>query len=379
MALVVAAELVGGAARADSGRVSAPEIRRPLPDGASAKIILVSTAGASSAVGALVTELLGRQGIQCEHSEVARFDPQALFDEPTSEPRVLVGIVLEPTRASLYFRGPTGQRFLLRKLALPNGLDEVGQELIAQVVESSTLALFYSTDGLSRAQVNDALAREPKEAQTRAAAASPAAVRAPSPSARPSAPLAQPARPNQTAPSPFEVMFGVRYVAAWAGPKLGLLHGPGLELGIAHRSRVLIRARLTGERWFERSFSGDEVSARLGGFALRGGAELGLPLAASQTLLAGLAAGADVLRLEPRSSPSNQISLAAPSTDVAPVLRLELRYERVFSRIVLAAGPFLDASLVDTHYDVLEGGVRHRVAAPWLARPGFALASAFSF
>lgn len=96
-------------------------------------------------------------------------------------------------------------------------------------------------------------------------------------------------------------------------------------------------------------------------------------------LVAGFAAGADVLRLEPERGKASDIVLAPASTDIVPVLRFGLCYELVFSRLTFAAGPFLDASLVDTHYDLLEGSQRRRVTSPWLVQPGGALGCGVRF
>jgi hypothetical protein len=327
-----------------------------------ATIYLISSDGEHAELRALLAELLERQGIECKLASAPRFDPEALMTEDDDDARVLVFLKLEPERARLYFRGPGGARFLLRRLELSRGLDELGSELIAQVVESSVLALLHSSAGLSRDQASAELARE--ETSVKGST--------PTPKARPAP------RPRSAAPA-LRFGAGVRYAASWGGAELGLAHGPGLELGLRYGSTGFVRAHLSAERWFEQAFRAGAIEAEVQTFALRAGLSLALPLGSSQHLVSALGAGADVRRLEPLRVTAGATTLAAPDTSVLASLRGELRYELALEPLRLAGGALLDVSLVDTHYDFIEGGERKRVVEPWLLRPGVLLGFGWDF
>jgi hypothetical protein len=80
----------------------------------------------------------------------------------------------------------------------------------------------------------------------------------------------------------------------------------------------------------------------------------------------------------PGPSVAQDIVLSSASTRPVPVLRFELRYELVFGHIALAAAGFIDASLVETRYELAESGARRPLDAPLPARPGAALAVTWS-
>ena len=122
-------------------------------DDARALVVLVGEAAKSDKLTAVLSELLERERVALEFERKSRFRPSALLASSGGDSRVWVFISSTKRVAKLYFRGPFGNRFLLRKLELQNGLDEVGRELIAQVVETSILTLLRSEAGLSREQM----------------------------------------------------------------------------------------------------------------------------------------------------------------------------------------------------------------------------------
>jgi hypothetical protein len=312
-------------------------------------IFVIGTAAESEELRAGLSDLLGSHGISYELATAARFDPDALMAQSGGDRHVRVFVKLERDRARLYFRGPGGARFLLRRLALPNGLDEMGSELVAQVLESSVLALLQSSAGLSRAQASAELARE---------AAAPPASTPPNPSRPPAA-----ARPLR-----FEL--GARYGAGWSGAELGLAHGPGVEIGLRFGAPGFVRAALVAERWFEQSLRARGIEAEVQATAARVGVALGIAPGPGHALVGGLGFGVDVRRVTPTRATFSSIELAESDTRAVPVLRAELRYELAARRLRFAAGPLLDWPLVDTHFDLLEAGRRVRVVEPWPVRPG---------
>ena len=136
IARLLSASLVAALVLSSAARASA-EKGRP----SRALVVLIGNAGTSEGLRSVLSELLERQGVAVEYEERAHFSPSALLSE-SRDTRVWVFVSQSGSRvAKLYFRGPSGARFLLRQLELKNGLDEVGRELIGQVVETSTVAL----------------------------------------------------------------------------------------------------------------------------------------------------------------------------------------------------------------------------------------------
>jgi hypothetical protein len=348
-----------------------------------ASVVIVSRDSEHQELAALLDELLRRQAIVSELSHAARFDSDALFLEPTDGSGVLVFVVIEPRGARLYFRGPGGERFLLRKLVLPSGLDAVGKELIAHVVESATLALLRSTEGLSREQASAELTRE-VEASSDASETTRADENAKAATPQKAKPLHEPALrapPSSGTILPaFELAFGARYGAFWAGSGFGFSHGPGAELSVAHRVNRfwLVRVRVLGERHFSQTLSSAELEASVRSTPLRGGVDLGFAPNAAHRFFLAAAAGADLVHVVPGPSVAEDIVLGSASTRAVPVLRFELRYELVFGHVALAAAGFVDASLVETRYELAESGTRRPLNAPLQARPGAALAVTWS-
>ena len=153
-AAVPAASGVDAGTRSDAATTATDALRE------TAVVVLVGDARSSSELVFVISELLLRQNVQPQFVPAQRFSPRELLDAGAGDTRVWVYIALAgPQRARLYFRGSLGQRVMLRELALRAGLDEVGRELIARVVEGATGALLHSQEGLSRAEAEVEVAR----------------------------------------------------------------------------------------------------------------------------------------------------------------------------------------------------------------------------
>jgi hypothetical protein len=339
-----------------------------------AHVVLVGEAGRGDALTAVLSELLTRQNVVPEFERRERFRTNALLAESTGDSRVWVFVTRpSPYVARLYFRGPQGNRFLLRELLLKNGLDELGRELIAQVVETSTVALLRSEAGLSREEASRdlSLQGEPQDSGDDApvvAAPPPAATSAEPPREGDGAP------PARGGPSRFAFEISARLAEKWAGSDFSLDTGIGAETGLGYRlsPSLFVRGRLVFEYGLGQSIETTSVNADTRTIALRFGVDLGTRQG-MHGFAAGVSAGADVVRLTPTSTPDASLAPAAPFTDTAPVMRIEARYELTLDAFRASAGLFGDVALVDTHYDVRIGDEVLPVAEPWAVRPGLAL------
>lgn len=355
------------------------ENRESRNDEARALVVLIGEAAKSDELTAVLSELLERERVALEFERKSRFRPSALLASSGGDPRVWVFISSTKRVAKLYFRGPFGNRFLLRKLDLQKGLDEVGRELIAQVVETSISTLLRSEAGLSREQLKADLshASEPDENSAEATLGKPdEAATVPAPPSDRSAGES----PAKSAASPFELELGARGVAKWTGGDLGADHGAGAEAALAYnRSRgFLLRARLLFEYGFGQGITTPALSATVRTTALRAGVDFG-PTFGKSALVIGLGFGVDLARITPETARDASLVLAESSSATTPVARLEARYELTSGIFRMAAGLFGDAPLVDTHYDVRGPGGLQPIAEPWPIRPGVLVVLGFCF
>jgi hypothetical protein len=340
-----------------------------------AHVVLVGEAGRGEELSAVLSELLTRQNVVPDFERRERFRSNALLEESTGDSRVWVFVTRpSPHVARLYFRGPHGNRFLLRELALKNGLDELGRELIAQVVETSTVALLRSEAGLSREEASRdlSLQGEPQEGGDDipvVAALPPSAQSAEPPGdANDGAPTAR------GGPSRFTYELSARLAEKWAGSDFSIDTGVGAETGLAYglSPSLFVRGRLVFEYGLGQSIETASVNADVQTSALRLGVDLGTRRG-PHGFAAGVSAGADVTRVQPAQPPDASLAPAARFTDTTPVVRLEARYELALGAFRATAGVLGDVSLEDTHYDVRIGDGSTPVAEPWAVRPGLAL------
>jgi hypothetical protein len=321
-----------------------------------AVVALIGTAGANAELAAVLTELLERQGVKTDIESEDRFEPDALLSQGAHDARVRVFVVLRGEHeARLYFRSPLGERFLLRKLALRSGLDEVGRELIAQVVETSTVALLHSSAGISRDEASASLSEERAEAAPVKAVAAPAPLTTAKAPTEPKAELAG--------------ALGGHGFLQWMDDQ-GPVVGYGIEgaLGVVLPSNWIVRGAVDGDYRMPQDHAAGAVRATTSSFALRAGADAG-KLFGVHALLLGLGAGLDFDHAAARSE-SSSVKPAAPSDSTAPIFRGAIRYELYKRHFWVSAAVFTDLSAVHTHYDLAEGRAAVRVADFWSVRPG---------
>ncbi|MBN2193753.1 MAG: hypothetical protein JW751_13130 [Polyangiaceae bacterium] len=211
------------------------------------EVTLVGEAAQSPALVRSIDALARSEGITPRFLYLARL-PRASLAEVAAQPgpgfvRVWVELPA-PNSALLLIAAPAAQRYVVRELPLQNALDEVGREQIAQVVQSSTLALLRGDQGLDRDSMQRALAAtanpsrppttNPSEGQSARAATR-------------TAPTNRTARRARTDPggaaSFGKVEAGLSYSLAWTGPELEERHalGPTFRSIGTHRRQNALR------------------------------------------------------------------------------------------------------------------------------------------
>lgn len=358
-----AASLVVATALAHGVRAEPPP-DRGLGDtrGERARVVLIGPAGRNEDLRSVLSELLERRGIEVEWEERPRFSSKALLAE-SADARVWVFVSqFGPHVAKLYFRGPSGARFLLRQLALKNGLDEIGRELIGQVVETSAVALLRSNAGVSREEARAGMSEE--EAAEAPGDSEPPPDRAPPEAA---------SEGKNSKRGRLEWDLDARGTLKWSGGDLGFDHALGLETSFGTRlgTAAFVRGRVTAEYGFGQTIEAEGVTATVRATALRAGVDVGTKTGASAFSIGALG-GADLRTITPVSSASPSLQLEATSRSAVPIVRLEARYELSIGAFRATAGLFADASLSDTSYDMRNAGGVRTVAAPWRVSPGAA-------
>jgi hypothetical protein len=359
LAFAQAASVLAQAApvRAQDAAVQVP-VREQ--EATSAVVVLVGEAGQSAELSAVIRELLLRQGLVAQIEARPRFEPEVWLDTSAADPRAFAFVVLESEqRAQLYFRGPRGERFLRRELTLRDGLDEVGRELIARVLETSTDALLHSSEGLSRDEARAGLAQDAP------------AIEPPSAPAEP-----EPAPPRAAAPrepaQALDVLLGARVLGHLTGEDLGARLAAGLELAVAWHAPgwPRLRARIELEASLPQTLQAESADASILSFPMRAGFEIGT----SFDLYVGLLTGFDLVHLQPDELRDEDLVLAEASTELVPSSRAEVRYEIALSRgLWLGLSALVDVPWTATHYEVVRAGTRQRIASPWALQPGIAL------
>ena len=358
------------AAREGIGSVPPDEVSSPARDH-SAVVVLVGPAGESEALSELIEELLADVAITPRFSRVAGMKRAELLDQAAqpSSGRARVWVILSgPDLALLLFAGPSGDRYLVRQVPLRSGLDELGRERIAQVLQSSLLMLLRGDTGLTRAEMRVAVQKTEDAAP----------IGPPSHGAMRGPPRAEPPRRQAPAARPLAApRLGLGYAAAWTGPAMGARHGPALQVGLDAIGGTVLHMSVTLERDFDQTHDAAEVGVRTQTtsvrFLLGGQWRLG----GSTGWYARAGAGLDATRVAPTQVRESAVRLRNGLTDVTAVTRAEAGVTLDCGPFVVDLGPRLDVSPHDTHYDLADEGQDRRVVTPWPAVPGVQVSGAW--
>ncbi|MGA7123290.1 MAG: hypothetical protein WBY94_24525 [Polyangiaceae bacterium] len=252
-----------------------------------------------------------------------------------------------PVRMRIYFANWNAERFLLREVPLPDGLNELALETLGQVIASSLSALMTDAHaGMSRAEITSVLQPE----------------------------TAKPEPEPEPAPGPpLTATWSLFYAMQTFAPEQSIEHGPGLL--------ATLGPRVDGWRpgvWISAQYQLPEtidtglIGVRLDTVALRAGVQMARPLGSrvSMALRAGL--GGDVIHIAPRKGSSDPPTTLSPDrfswgyaaqVALASTIRLDAGFALCLALIA-------DVDLDMRHYDVMVDGAAMRAVTPWWVRPG---------
>jgi hypothetical protein len=287
-----------------------------------------------------------------------RVDPEAAFrSDSTGAAAIRIAIELRAgTEARLTLGDTRSDRFVVRRVPLQNGLDELGREQIGQIVRFATLAL--------RAGSSQTLSRT----EARAAVASWAAPRV-----------------RETSPPPR---------LGQAPPRWAVDLGPIWSVSIFSREIPVVQELAAGAAvggiashvwgWVEAGYrfpardEGQPIGVELRAASLRFGVAAGQVRTRSLSFSGGAGIGLDRVRFAPIGA-SASVQPAAPNAFWNAGARLMLGGDwRATTRLTIGARLACDIAAADVHYDLrgADGSAR-RVVTAFRVAPGLGVTIAW--
>ena len=377
LGLALALGLAARCALAEVG--SSPSSRQTSGEADRVTICLIGEAAQSQELRSVLNELLERDNVDTRFLERARLGSEDVLE--TSSEGKAVDVFIVPRRrdgARLYFRAADHQRFLVRDVVLRSGLDAIGREVIAQVVEAAVVSLLHSGAGISRAEVKAELESGVGDAQPSATPAprqKPARVPFagdPSPDS-----AARAARTRSRSPVALEGWLAAKYAVTWSGAGQSAQSGPGFELGIGAQRTWFVRTRLSVEFDLPAQISAGPIDARVSSDRYRALLDLGTALGPARAVAVSVGIGQDRSTFEPRASRDPGVLPAPASRSTPGVVHSGVRFEAGLADFRCALAAALEIPLVRTPYQITRGSSTQQLAQPWAVRPAVALSLAW--
>lgn len=276
--------------------------------------------------------------------------------------------LLSDRRARLFFtvalRDGGEFKYLQRDIELRDGLDEIGQERLAQVLHSAIWALWEGRDETPKSDIVERIRRD----HTPATPASP-----PSPRSRP--------RPPQSTESSFGSRnsgsstgwtAALGYAGSGRGGE-GLAHGPLLRVGVLPAFASWAELSAAGQYHWPRRVV-ETVAVDLEEWQLSLALAATWPLHPRVALRVASGPGVAFVYYEPRSSGATDWELGDAKGEQRAFVFCQLGAEWVLApgwsiRGMLA----LDMPLVRTHYDVRSANHQRTLFSAWMWQPGASL------
>jgi hypothetical protein len=327
---------------------STPSLAQPEPP-RQIEVVLVGALGDDPVFAARVTSWFAPQRFHVRVRRARFLDAKQVLS-PTADVAVHVFVTLrEDTLARLYFASESAtsseSSYFLRELRLENGLDEIGAEHVAEVLNLSTQAFLEGQAQSARAELEQTLQAEP----------------APEPKVSPPLPSAAVAKPLSPAtgdtgaarPRAARRAWGARvgYALSYRADE-GTWHGPSAAFELALWKMLGLRAAAQGTLPGQRELSPLEL--RFYGVAFVMAATLRHALAEGVDLQWFVGPALDVVRYAPVRPLSSEYAAGAAATEARPGLAggvgaLWGKWP-VVALVAQATLPF-----TKTHYDVLRG------------------------
>jgi len=348
------------------------------------EIILVGKAGQDPEFGGRITSWFDSTRFRVGVHRAAEIVPQEILS-PQRDQTVHAWVVLaSPDRARIYFATTMGPKnratYLLRDLALEQGLDEMGAERIAQVLYLSTVALVDGQAASGREEVERLLSQETTTAPSRGLtqprdAAKPAESPRRQPVTRARARRRDRDPGESSTPTPaLTVQAGVGYGASARGDE-GIWHGPRATLLVRFRdgfgAQALVQSALPTTRGMQ------DLELQFYGGLLGIAGSYQHELFREAKLEWSVGPGLEVVHYRPVRSLSSEITAGRGDTEARPaaVASVSAVFRDSRPKIVVALQGV--APLLDSHYDVVVGDQRRVVGKSWALVPSLGMEARF--
>ncbi|MBI5487258.1 MAG: hypothetical protein HY905_07995 [Deltaproteobacteria bacterium] len=347
-------------------------------------VVIAAMPDDAAALEDALREPLERQGVRLRWMRVEWFELSAVVVPDASAPPAaarawfdLVGIsrrAVEPDRpaAVVYLVDGPWDHVLVRTVPLDAGLDEVARQELAEILASGVEGIIAgAAPGRSREEVRLELG---------VAAPVEPPVEPLSPDAPPvELPLPPPEPPEPAFADRFALELGAGYELSGVSSGAAVAHGFELRLGLAQREGGMrFGGSVSGAYRLPLEAAGEAVGVRLDIGSIRARVFLDFPFGSWFVLRAGVGAGLDLARVEPRQTQDSDLQLAPVGYEAAGVLQAAVGGGIALGQgIGLWLGLGIDIDVAHRRYVVDRGGPREVVLEPWPVRPFGSVAVAF--
>jgi hypothetical protein len=319
------------------------------------EIVIAASPSDASLLEGLMRAGLSRTGVAIQTSRAERLDVREVVTPASSTRPAAVRVWFDlqtPGQAVIYMADEAWERVLVRRMSLPNGLDEVGREALTFVLKSSVEAMLRGAQiGVSREEAKEIIG---EEATSRDGVARD--------------------RPDEKSPAAAETggpptfAFGLAYEVQGYAKAAPIAHGPAVLLALGDRG-FHHAAWLTGTYRTPAELETDSVDVHMTSFGFRGGFTFNPRLGATAWLSAGAWAGVDWYKAEPRIKEGVEVQSISVVTSVSPSVRPVVGLGFSVGQALLLLQLGLDLDLSRTRYVVQTDGVGSYVLSPWAVRP----------
>lgn len=332
---------------------------------AEVQIAIVAKGECPPALHERIAEQVAEIADHLSWSCLASFDAEEPFRSPNVDPDTLqIWVDVTPaSEARLTLRDVRADRFVVRRIPLPRGLDEIGREEIGQIVRSAALAVLVGpAESMNREQARAEISRWTQPKPSPPATTSPGSRPASEPT-RESTRTDRPARLLQIGPVVSARVFATSIPlveAVGVTAAVGRPNGIGLWIDVEYQVPARDNA--------------SPVGVQLDAVAVRAGLLASVAMRPSLTARLGAGAGFTRTSFSPLGD-SSTITTAPPDAFFSLVGRVSAGVDVRASRSVTAGvAIFCDVVGADVHYDLHESdGSTRRVLTPFRLQPGVAL------
>ncbi len=290
---------------------------------------------------------LSHAGVQFDFRRIARLQRNDVLQPAAGDdgvPRVFIDLG-NPFVGRICIADGHLERFLLRELDLPTGLDELGREALAQAVEASMAALLDGqTPGLSREQASQVLG------------------------------LVEDARLPVAAPTTHPLVdldLSLGYGGQVFAQQIPVVHGPSAGLAVTWRCAGDLGTFANLGLLVPRETADMRIGVRLSALTLRAGLRWGGALSAHTALEGSAGAGLDVAFVTPRPGLDSTATLYGATRHLIYVAQLAVTFAVSLSpEWQLTFTPTIEGDMRARHYDVRSDGQLVPVLEPYRVRPG---------